>query len=66
MTESKINASDDGPYIISGAFTILDGAGQEFKIDDEVYLCRCGASKNKPFCDDSHLEAGFENKPRPG
>jgi len=66
MAESKINASDNGPYIISGAFTVLDGAGQEFAVDGEAYLCRCGASKNKPFCDDRHLEVDFENKPRPG
>jgi CDGSH-type Zn-finger protein len=28
--------------------------------EKKVFLCRCGGSKNKPFCDDSHLENGFQ------
>jgi CDGSH-type Zn-finger protein len=32
-----------------------DGASR-----DNFTLCRCGASKNKPFCDGSHVDAGFE------
>lgn len=31
-----------------------------FKVEDEIHLCRCGQSKNAPFCDGSHLSAHFD------
>ncbi len=43
---------------VSGTFTDKDGVQQEIK-GDKIALCRCGASKNKPFCDGSHMKAGF-------
>jgi CDGSH-type Zn-finger protein/uncharacterized Fe-S cluster protein YjdI len=43
-----------GPYALRGQLQI-DGAPAGFR----VTLCRCGASKNKPFCDGSHHEVGF-------
>ncbi len=36
--------------------------GRRFPIQDEYDLCRCGQSRNKPFCDNSHLKVGFEGK----
>lgn len=36
--------------------------GRKFDVDEEYQLCRCGQSKNKPFCDGSHLKVGFEGK----
>jgi CDGSH-type Zn-finger protein len=51
----------DGPYAVSGGIELAgvsfgDGASQE-----HYTLCRCGASKNKPFCDGSHWDAGFKD-----
>ena len=49
----------DGPYAVLG----VELPGVEFAkgVPRERYtLCRCGASKNKPFCDASHLESGFK------
>ena len=36
--------------------------GELLSTDDSIYLCRCGASKNKPFCDGSHAAAGFSDR----
>lgn len=49
-----------GPYALHGELR-LDGA----KIGFRATLCRCGASKNKPFCDGSHHEAGFSASGEP-
>lgn len=50
-----------GPYAIRAPIT-LDGANIGFR----VTLCRCGASKNKPFCDSSHHDIGFTASGEPG
>jgi CDGSH-type Zn-finger protein len=42
----------------------LDYTGKGFADSaiDPLYLCRCGASKNKPFCDGSHEDIGFKSE----
>ena len=55
-----IKAAPNGPLLLSGNFSIIGGAGCERWRGKKAALCRCGASKNKPFCDGSHKEAGFE------
>lgn len=49
-----------GPYAFRGQLQI-DGAASGFR----ATLCRCGASKNKPFCDGSHTAAGFDASGEP-
>jgi CDGSH-type Zn-finger protein/uncharacterized Fe-S cluster protein YjdI len=49
-----ITVREDGPYAIRADIR-LDGAPAHYR----ATLCRCGASKNKPFCDGSHHDAGF-------
>ncbi len=56
----KIKPAKNGPYLISGNFTILDSEGNIIESDKKVALCRCGASGNKPFCDGTHKQSGFE------
>ena len=62
MSETRIRIRDNGPLVVEGPITIVDAEGNEFPIGSEkpaVALCRCGVSKNKPFCDGSHRECGF-------
>jgi CDGSH-type Zn-finger protein/uncharacterized Fe-S cluster protein YjdI len=49
-----------GPYALRGAL-VIDGQPAGFR----ATLCRCGASKNKPFCDGSHHDAKFDASGEP-
>ncbi len=62
--ERLITASKNGPYFVSGHVELkADGAKPHFA--DHYALCRCGGSKNKPFCDGTHWAIGFdENRGR--
>jgi CDGSH-type Zn-finger protein len=62
MTEPvEIKVRENGPYKVTGPIRLIDADGQEFEIPEgkPVVLCRCGASKTKPFCDATHSEIGF-------
>lgn len=60
--EQKIIVTKDGPLHIQGSVEIKDDqSSEESLISKEHYtLCRCGKSKNKPFCDGTHTEIGFK------
>lgn len=57
-----IEPQPDGPLKVSGNFTIRNEKGEAvFQAEAKTaWLCRCGASKSKPFCDQSHRDVGFE------
>jgi len=69
MSEDKVvtvTVQDNGPYRIKGPVTILTPAGVPFTFEgDQVWLCRCGQSENKPFCDGTHKRVGFSSTPQP-
>jgi CDGSH-type Zn-finger protein len=50
----------NGPLKVRGNLEICAGTGRTVARITEAWLCRCGQSKNKPFCDLSHVAAGFE------
>jgi CDGSH-type Zn-finger protein len=50
-----------GPVHVKGNFQIKGSDGEILKVVEEAYLCRCGGSKNKPFCDDTHKKNGFHD-----
>lgn len=56
-----IKALPDGPLLLSGNLSMVSGSGRLAWKGDSVALCRCGESKNKPFCDGSHTAAGFRS-----
>lgn len=51
-----------GPIFVKGGVSVVSADGHEYEIRNSVTLCRCGKSKNKPFCDGSHIPAGFSDK----
>ena len=72
--DKKIFVSKNGPYVVSGHVPLVRksqvvseyGEPLTWQIDhvfdqeEEYYLCRCGASKKKPFCDGSHRKIKFD------
>lgn len=59
----EIKVRDDGPYKVSGPVRVLDATGRELLIPagESLALCRCGESRDKPFCDGSHKRSGFSS-----
>jgi CDGSH-type Zn-finger protein/uncharacterized Fe-S cluster protein YjdI len=49
----------NGPLQVTGNVEIVSGTGRTCNAVTETYLCRCGQSKNKPYCDGSHNAAQF-------
>lgn len=76
MSDVRIHVRPDGSLKVYGAVRLFDVDGNEYPIDysslkrdaqgPRLKLCRCGASQQKPFCDDSHRTIGFESSPRVG
>jgi CDGSH-type Zn-finger protein len=61
MNEVTIKARHNGPYLVTGPITLTDADGAVYELPEGtgVALCRCGRSRNKPFCDKTHREIGF-------
>lgn len=56
----KLTLAENGPILIQGEVEIQDATGNSSVRVAKGALCRCGASKNKPFCDGAHKDIGFE------
>lgn len=52
--ETVVEIIEYGPLRIKGNFILKDLQRDAETIPDEIWLCRCGKSGNKPFCDESH------------
>jgi CDGSH-type Zn-finger protein len=61
MADVSIRARENGPLLVTGPFTLVDHEGNAFELGSKetVALCRCGQSKNRPFCDGAHKACGF-------
>lgn len=64
MSDLEIIATTNGPFHVRGAVQLRRKDGTVIAgITDEAWLCRCGHSAEKPFCDSSHETCGFTNRP---
>jgi CDGSH iron-sulfur domain-containing protein 3 len=61
-----IKVNTNGPLMIAAAdvpsIQLVDAAGEIIPLPEgkNVFLCRCGASSRKPFCDGAHKTSGFD------
>jgi CDGSH-type Zn-finger protein len=60
MTGARITPYRDGPLLVRGPFTLTDQDGRDIEFHQgTIALCRCGRSRQKPFCDGMHKATGF-------
>lgn len=57
---ASVTVSKNGPYEISGGVDLVGQTWGQGASTEHYALCRCGASKNKPFCDGSHWSINFK------
>ncbi len=62
MASVKVTPTDNGPYVIEGPARVVDADGNEYDLTEQttIFLCRCGGSGTKPFCDGTHETLKFE------
>ena len=61
MSDVKLNLIENGPILVKGNIELKNGKGEVLPTEESVALCRCGGSKNKPFCDGTHNSNGFQD-----
>jgi len=57
-----IEERENGPFVAKGLSSVEGSDGTAIEAKPIMALCRCGHSKNKPFCDGSHNDAGFQSR----
>ncbi len=60
-----IKPTFNGPYIVKEIDMFKNSKGRDMKKQATMYLCRCGGSSNKPFCDGTHIKNGFVGDKNP-
>jgi CDGSH-type Zn-finger protein len=61
MADITIKPFKNGPYEVTGEVSVVDHQGKVYQSQgNPIYLCRCGSSANKPFCDGTHAKTGFK------
>ncbi|MFB3739017.1 MAG: CDGSH iron-sulfur domain-containing protein [Candidatus Velamenicoccus archaeovorus] len=63
--EPSIGIEPNGPYVIRGRIPLESEDGTGWEVRNRMTLCRCGQSRNKPFCDGSHKVVGFRDPAEP-
>jgi CDGSH-type Zn-finger protein len=65
MADLRIDLTS-GPLKVQGPFDLFDQDGSPIAVPAgrAVFLCRCGGSTNKPFCDGTHSRIGFQGARR--
>jgi CDGSH-type Zn-finger protein len=62
---NHIIVTTNGPLECRGELNIVAMDGKPIATETETWLCRCGQSANKPYCDSSHNGAGFKDSSSP-
>ena len=64
MSDPQITFIDNGPCKVEGGVTLRDTDGELLEAGEgkPFFLCRCGGSSNKPFCDGTHKDNGFDGR----
>jgi CDGSH-type Zn-finger protein len=62
MTDQPVHITptDDGPLQVEGTVVVQHPDGTVIREASKVFLCRCGFSEKKPFCDGSHSRQGWK------
>jgi CDGSH-type Zn-finger protein len=55
----KVTPQKNGSLMVEGALEICSASGRTISREAKTWLCRCGHSGNKPFCDGTHKKVGF-------
>lgn len=66
MSDVKLTVLKNGPLKVEGAFELTQDGVPSAPQAGPVFLCRCGASAKKPFCDGAHSRTGFKDKEASG
>ncbi len=59
--EPSVFVAPNGPYVVSGGPDLIDTTRAEGASTEHFTMCRCGGSKNKPFCDGTHWHIEFKD-----
>lgn len=62
MIKPRITATENGPFRVLHITRLVTSKNDELETEAEMYLCRCGGSSNKPYCDRTHETNGFSGK----
>ena len=57
----EIGVIENGPLYVRGRIVVESADGGTYEVRNRITLCRCGASRNKPFCDGKHTDVGFRD-----
>ena len=58
---TKVEPRPNGPLFVRGDIEVIDAEGNVTRRATRIALCRCGQSRNKPYCDLSHRAVGFKS-----
>jgi CDGSH-type Zn-finger protein len=61
VDKPTIEPTINGPYRVRNLKRLINSKGETITTQPEMYLCRCGGSGNKPFCDGTHMSIGFKS-----
>ena len=62
MADATIEVLKDGPLKVTGITQRRNSRGETLEVQETIFLCRCGGSQKKPYCDGTHKRNGFQDE----